>query len=78
MEFANCVLLFGELIREDVFSHDQYVSTLIGRGDLTAGANGSGSGLGFGQTGQAPPGVKKIENRRQVRIINGFNGTCFP
>ncbi|XP_033637539.1 mediator of RNA polymerase II transcription subunit 12-like protein isoform X2 [Asterias rubens] len=33
--FANLVLLFSELIRCDVFSHDAYMCTLISRGDLT-------------------------------------------
>ena len=33
-EFANLVLLFYELIRNDVFSHDAYMCTLISRGDL--------------------------------------------
>lgn len=32
MAFSNLVLLFGELIRCDVFSHDVYMSTLISRG----------------------------------------------
>ena len=34
LAFANLVLLFCELIRHDVFSHDAYMSTLISRGDL--------------------------------------------
>ncbi|CAL4069283.1 unnamed protein product, partial [Meganyctiphanes norvegica] len=36
-EFGNLVLLFSELIRQDVFSHDAYMCTLISRGDLAAG-----------------------------------------
>ena len=32
--FSNLILLFCELIRHDVFSHDAYMSTLISRGDL--------------------------------------------
>ena len=32
--FANLILLFCELIRHDVFSHDAYMCTLISRGDL--------------------------------------------
>ncbi|KAI8498739.1 Mediator of RNA polymerase II transcription subunit 12-like protein, partial [Branchiostoma belcheri] len=32
--FANLVLLFSELIRSEVFSHDAYMCTLISRGDL--------------------------------------------
>ncbi|XP_069753552.1 mediator of RNA polymerase II transcription subunit 12-like protein isoform X2 [Narcine bancroftii] len=35
-EFVNLVLLFCELIRHDVFSHDAYMCTLISRGDLTS------------------------------------------
>ncbi|KAM9316506.1 mediator of RNA polymerase II transcription subunit 12-like protein [Gastrophryne carolinensis] len=37
VEFANLVLLFCELIRHEVFSHDAYMCTLISRGDLSAG-----------------------------------------
>ncbi|XP_076043982.1 mediator complex subunit kohtalo isoform X2 [Oratosquilla oratoria] len=37
-EFGNLVLLFSELIRQDVFSHDAYMCTLISRGDLSSGA----------------------------------------
>ncbi|XP_040577805.1 mediator of RNA polymerase II transcription subunit 12-like protein isoform X2 [Lepeophtheirus salmonis] len=33
-EFSNLILLFYELIAHDVFSHDQYMCTLISRGDL--------------------------------------------
>ncbi|CAH1781069.1 unnamed protein product [Owenia fusiformis] len=32
--FGNLVLLFAELIRHDVFSHDAYMNLLIARGDL--------------------------------------------
>ncbi|KAM3835504.1 LOW QUALITY PROTEIN: mediator of RNA polymerase II transcription subunit 12-like protein [Vipera latastei] len=37
-EFVNLVLLFGEFIRHDVFSHDAYMCTLISRGDLSVTA----------------------------------------
>lgn len=40
MEFFNLVLLFCELIRHDVFSHNMYTCTLISRGDLAFGAPG--------------------------------------
>lgn len=36
MEFSNLVLLFCELIRHDVFSHNMYMCTLISRGDLAS------------------------------------------
>lgn len=36
VEFSNLVLLFCELIRHDVFSHNIYMCTLISRGDLTS------------------------------------------
>lgn len=36
LAFSNLILLFCELIRHDVFSHDLYLSTLISRGDLMA------------------------------------------
>ena len=32
--FAQLTLLFGELIRNEVFSHNSYMCTLISRGDL--------------------------------------------
>lgn len=37
-QFKNLVHLFSELIRNDVFSHDVYMCTLISRGDLVNGA----------------------------------------
>lgn len=40
VEFFNLVLLFCELIRHDVFSHNIYMCTLISRGDLTLDAHG--------------------------------------
>uniref|UniRef100_A0A6I8N406 Mediator complex subunit 12 n=1 Tax=Ornithorhynchus anatinus TaxID=9258 RepID=A0A6I8N406_ORNAN len=40
VEFFNLVLLFCELIRHDVFSHNMYTCTLISRGDLALGAPG--------------------------------------
>lgn len=33
-QFKNLVHLFSELVRNDVFSHDSYMCTLISRGDL--------------------------------------------
>lgn len=36
VEFSNLVLLFCELIRHDVFSHNIYMCTLISRGDLAS------------------------------------------
>lgn len=35
--FGNLVHLFYELVRNDVFSHDAYMCTLISRGDLLTG-----------------------------------------
>ena len=37
--FSNLILLFGELIRCDVFSHDLYMSTLISRGQFSNSPN---------------------------------------
>src|SRR5690606_19313427 len=34
LAFSNLVLLFGELIRCEVFSHDLYMCTLISRGQF--------------------------------------------
>uniref|UniRef100_A0A8C2XHS8 Mediator complex subunit Med12 domain-containing protein n=1 Tax=Cyclopterus lumpus TaxID=8103 RepID=A0A8C2XHS8_CYCLU len=39
VEFSNLVLLFCELIRHDVFSHNIYMCTLISRGDLATDAH---------------------------------------
>ncbi|XP_050541697.1 mediator of RNA polymerase II transcription subunit 12 isoform X2 [Daktulosphaira vitifoliae] len=39
--FTNLVNLFTELIRNDVFSHDAYMCTLISRGDLQSNNGGS-------------------------------------
>lgn len=38
-EFGNLVLLFAEMIRQDVFSHDAYMCTLISRGDIASSAS---------------------------------------
>lgn len=40
VEFFNLVLLFCELIRHDVFSHNMYMCTLISRGDLAIDVTG--------------------------------------
>lgn len=40
VEFFNLVLLFCELIRHDVFSHNMYMCTLISRGDLAIDVHG--------------------------------------
>lgn len=40
MEFFNLVLLFCELIRHDVVSHNIYMCTLISRGDLAMDSHG--------------------------------------
>lgn len=37
--FTNLVHVFTELIRNDVFSHDAYMCTLISRGDLLSNNN---------------------------------------
>jgi len=39
--FSNLILLFGELIRCDVFSHDSYMCTLISRGQFSNSPNNS-------------------------------------
>lgn len=40
VEFFNLVLLFCELIRHDVFSHNMYMCMLISRGDLALDMHG--------------------------------------
>ncbi|XP_015794701.1 mediator of RNA polymerase II transcription subunit 12-like protein isoform X2 [Tetranychus urticae] len=41
LAFSNLVLLFGELIRCDVFSHDAYMCALISRGQFANSPNAS-------------------------------------
>lgn len=48
-EFGNLVHLFSELIRQDVFSHDAYMCTLISRGDLAGGAPDLKADTSFGE-----------------------------
>lgn len=48
-EFGNLVLLFSELIRQDVFSHDTYMCTLISRGDLATGTPDLKADSSFGE-----------------------------
>ena len=45
--FYNLVLLFWELIRHEVFSHDAYMCLLISRGDLMTAPSGSRRSLGM-------------------------------
>jgi len=52
--FANLVLLFSQLIHHDVFSHDAYICTLIGRGDLQT-APPSYGGNAFSTTSSVNP-----------------------
>ena len=40
-ELFNLVVLFGELIRHDIFSHQCYVSSLISRGEVSTSNKGS-------------------------------------
>lgn len=72
ISFSNLVLLFSELIRCDVFSHDAYMSTLISRGlfvdtgsapastqiqsDLKVASNNSAFLAGFNHAGGHAPG----------------------
>ena len=37
--FNNLIILFGELIRHDIFSHSYYVQALISRGEVTTSNN---------------------------------------
>ena len=56
-EFGNLVLLFSELIRQDVFSHDAYMCYLISRGDL------AGNNLSLSDR-------REISDRKEVRITS--------
>lgn len=52
--FANLVLLFAELIRYDVFSHDAYMCTLISRGSfVNAVGSQVGSAAGIPQSNKS-------------------------
>lgn len=55
-QFKNLVHLFSELIRNDVFSHDAYMSTLISRGDLVNGAPPNLSNSIIGKNIMSNPG----------------------
>ena len=64
--FANLVLLFGEMIRHDIFSHDAYICTLISRGDLATAQplHATTGGVGGG-------GVEKMDSesvKPEVRV----------
>ncbi|KFD72362.1 hypothetical protein M514_01715 [Trichuris suis] len=48
-QFTNLILLFSHLIQSNIFSHDQYVSTLVSSGVLKSGSSGS--------TGASAPGM---------------------
>uniref|UniRef100_A0A4W3IA15 Mediator complex subunit 12 n=1 Tax=Callorhinchus milii TaxID=7868 RepID=A0A4W3IA15_CALMI len=63
-EFANLVLLFCELIRHDVFSHNVYMCTLISRGDLASESQGARA--------RSPPRTqqrKKAGSERELRLL---------
>ncbi|GIY30273.1 mediator of RNA polymerase II transcription subunit 12-like protein [Caerostris extrusa] len=55
--FANLVLLFAELIRHDVFSHDAYMCTLISRGSFASAAGAQGVLVCMGITGLGIPSI---------------------
>ncbi|KAF4529435.1 hypothetical protein B566_EDAN003531, partial [Ephemera danica] len=55
--FGNLVHLFYELVRNDVFSHDAYMCTLISRGDLLSGPTPAGAAA----TQQPPPNQNKSQ-----------------
>lgn len=91
VQFANLVLLFGELIRADLFSHDFYLRTLISRGDLTAnsyqlvlqhnisGAVNSHVNNNLSSSSSAFGDQKKFEvkNFFKSQLISNFNGCLF-
>ncbi|KAJ1196557.1 hypothetical protein NDU88_000425, partial [Pleurodeles waltl] len=52
VEFFNLVLLFCELIRHDVFSHNIYLCTLISRGDLALDSHAPHPRSPFDDTGE--------------------------
>ena len=67
--FANLVLLFGELIRHDIFSHDAYICTLISRGDL-AMTQPLHTATG-GATGGGGAGVEKMDSESVKPEVSG-------
>lgn len=83
MEFFNLVLLFCELIRHDVFSHNMYMCTLISRGDLALDVHGPRPPSPFDDTteehdrkeGEGNSSMKlevRCQERHDVRLL----GTC--
>lgn len=71
VEFSNLVLLFCELIRHDVFSHNIYMCTLISRGDLA-----SDSHLPRPRSPSDEPSDES-ERKEQEGGSNGKNEACW-
>ena len=71
LAFANLVLLFCELIRFDVFSHDVYMCSLVSRGDL-----GGSPALAVSQTAAWNADLSSVKsdiNKHDVCDLNLLN-----
>lgn len=66
--FANLILLFGELIRCEVFSHDSYMCTLISRGDLTTVPTQAQTGAFVGGPG-SQRNDRGAGDKNEVRMV---------
>ena len=71
LAFTNLVHLFAELVRNDVFSHDLYMCTLISRGDLdemTSRRSSANTPSGSGAAEQSVRSVKQEASRTILAI----------
>ena len=72
--FSNLVLLFSELIRCDVFSHDAYMCTLISRGDIA-------NTMSAPRLASAPPSVEQpgsVRDKADTPVIKEEVSRTFP
>ena len=70
--FCQLVMLYGEFIRLDVFSHDTYLCTLISRGDLEPSpAVGHRPESGIPENNlTSHEGTGKVESRHQEILLD--------
>ncbi|KRZ69639.1 Mediator of RNA polymerase II transcription subunit 12-like protein [Trichinella papuae] len=75
--FTNLILLFSRLIESDIFSHDQYVSTLVSSGDLIP----NGANVFYPLQNQCSSSASAVENvsntQPAVLMSNNFFSEHF-
>uniref|UniRef100_A0A670KMW4 Mediator complex subunit 12 n=1 Tax=Podarcis muralis TaxID=64176 RepID=A0A670KMW4_PODMU len=75
VEFFNLVLLFCELIRHDVFSHNMYMCTLISRGDLAI-EHGPRPPSPFDDTADEHD-RKEVEGSSSMKVADGMLASLY-